>query len=252
MGEAALAGVHARLLRELGPQGWWPADGPEEVVVGAVLVQAVAWRNAEAALHALRGAGLLELRALAAADPDRLVPLIRPAGYYRAKARTLQGLAAWIAGSGGLPALRAAPAAEVRRGLLRVRGVGPETADAILCYALGQPALLADAYTRRILGRMGLLPAEVAGDYERARAALQVHLPPHAPAPWLGELHALFVAAGKAWCRPRDPRCGGCPLRPACRLARDPGAPGMAGAGDGEIAAGMPGTVPAAGGGRGG
>lgn len=252
MPEPALAGVHDRLLGRLGPQGWWPADGPEEVVVGAVLVQAVAWRNAQAALRALRGAGLLDLRALAAADPDDLVPLIRPAGYYRAKAATLRAVAAWITERGGLAALAAAPAAEVRRGLLGVRGVGPETADAILCYALDHPALLADAYTRRILGRTALLSAEDAADYGRARAALQGHLPPGPTAPWLGELHALLVAAGKAWCRPREPRCGPCPLRPCCRLGRDRGALGMAGTGEGEIAPEMPATEPAAGGGRGG
>jgi endonuclease-3 related protein len=226
MGEAGLGAVHGALLDRLGPQGWWPAETDEEVVIGAVLVQAVAWRNAQAALRALGAAGLLSLRGLAAADPEGLAPLCRPAGYYHAKARTLRALAAWVLQRGGLAALRAAPAEEVRQGLQGVPGVGPETADAILCYALGRPALIADAYTRRILCRTGLLSAQDAAGYGRARAALAPALPPGAGAAWLGELHALLVAAGKQWCRPRAPRCPDCPLRPSCRHAAGMRAPG--------------------------
>lgn len=219
MADPALGGLYADMEGRLGPQGWWPAETAEEMVIGAVLTQAVAWRNAERAIAALRGAGLLDLAALAAADVDAVAVLVRPAGYFRAKARALRALAVWISGQGGLGALAARPAAAVRRALLQVRGVGPETADAILCYALGQPAFVADAYARRVLRRVGLLEAADAGTYERARAALAPRLPDGADAPWLGELHALLVAVGKEWCRPREPRCGACPARTRCREA---------------------------------
>jgi endonuclease-3 related protein len=219
MPERAVATLHRTLLASLGPQGWWPADTAEEMVIGAVLTQAVAWRNAERALAALRAAGLLALAALAEADPAAVAPLIRPAGYFNAKARTLQALGRFVSAAGGLRALAARPAARVRRALLAVRGVGPETADAILCYALGHRALVADAYARRVLDRVGLLPPAAARTYEAARAHLFPRLPPGADAAWLGEFHALLVAVGKHWCRPRAPRCADCPARALCAFA---------------------------------
>jgi endonuclease-3 related protein len=107
----------------------------------------------------------------------------------------------------------------VRQALLGVYGVGEETADAILCYALGHPAMVCDAYARRVLERMGLLPAAAAASYGQARAYLVPRLPPDAA--WLGEFHALLVAVGKDWCRPRDPRCGGCPASTGCAYAAE-------------------------------
>jgi endonuclease-3 related protein len=225
-----LAELFRTLLERLGPQGWWPAETAEEVVIGAVLTQAVSWRNASAAVAALRREGLLSLAALAASEPDRLAPLLRPAGYFRVKARRLVAVARHIVAEGGLGALAARPPGEVRRALLAVHGVGPETADAILCYALDRPALVADAYTRRVLARVGLLPGQVARSYEAAAAHLGALLPPEADAAWLGELHALLVAVGKSWCRPRLPRCGGCPAAALCRHARGPRPPAAEGA----------------------
>jgi len=218
--ETSLQGLQALLLARLGAQGWWPAESAEEMVIGAVLTQAVAWRNAARAIEALRGAGLLSLAALAAVDPARLAPLIRPAGYFNVKARRLQALARHIVAAGGLPVLAAQGAAQARRGLLAVDGVGAETADAILCYALGHPALVADAYLRRVLSRAGLLGAAAAGSYEGALAALRPALPPGADAAWLGELHALLVAVGKDWCHRRRPQCADCPAAGVCAYAR--------------------------------
>lgn len=207
------------LLQRLGPQGWWPADTPEEMIIGAVLTQAVAWSNAARAIAQLRAAGLLDLGRLAAADPAALAALIRPAGYFNAKARKLKALADHVLGAGGLSALATRPAAEVRTGLLAVHGVGPETADAILCYALGRPAIVADAYARRVLSRAGYLPAAAAGDYGRAHAWLQPRLAALNAAEH-GEFHALLVAVGKDWCRPTAPRCSGCPALELCCTGR--------------------------------
>lgn len=211
--------MHGLLLARLGPQGWWPARTAEEVVVGAILTQAVAWTNASRAIAALDDAGLLSLAALAEAPASAVAPLIHPAGYFNVKARKLSAVSRFILAQGGLPALSARDGAQVRQALLGVYGVGEETADAILCYALGHPAMVCDAYARRVLERMGLLPAAAAASYGQARAYLVPRLPPDAA--WLGEFHALLVAVGKDWCRPRDPRCGGCPASTGCAYAAE-------------------------------
>lgn len=218
MAEAAFATLHGSLLAALGPQGWWPAETAEEVVVGAVLTQAVAWINATRAIDGLRREGLLGLGALAAAASERVAPLIRPAGYFNVKARKLVALARFVTGAGGLARLAAEEPDAVRQRLLAVYGVGEETADAILCYALALPAMVCDAYARRVLCRIGLLPDDAAQTYGATRRYLAPRLPRDAA--WLGEFHALLVAVGKDWCRPRAPRCGGCPAAALCAHAR--------------------------------
>lgn len=216
-GSAEVSDLFTRLLARLGPQGWWPAETAEEMVVGAVLVQAVAWTNAQRAIDRLRAAGWLDLDRLAGADANKLAPLIRSAGYFNAKARKLVALAAYLSAKGGLPALRSLPAAQARAELLQVYGVGAETADAILCYALGKPAMVADAYARRVLRRIGVLPERHATGYTAARAYLAGVLPREADAAWLGEWHALLVAVGKQWCHKSVPSCTGCPAADLCR-----------------------------------
>ncbi len=212
--------LYTAMLERLGPQGWWPAESPEEVCVGAVLTQAVAWTNAHRAVSALRAVDLIDPRRLAEADARLVAECCRPAGYYHAKARKLQSLARFIAGAGGVAALAAQPTAPLRSALLAVHGVGPETADAILCYALGHPAMVADAYSRRVLSRVGILPRDVPDRYEAAQLRLAPCLPPGADAAWLGEWHALLVAVGKGWCKKRRPVCAGCPAVMLCRYAR--------------------------------
>jgi endonuclease-3 related protein len=212
MAEASLDAVYDRLLAALGPQGWWPAETAEEVVIGAVLTQAVSWRNVERAIATLRAAGLLDLAALAARPPEAVAPLIRPAGYFNAKAKKLRAVAEAVLGMGGPPGLAAMPLADARARLLEVYGVGPETADAILNYAAGHPTFVADAYARRVLGRTGAVAATT---YEGVRAEVVAGM----PGDLLGEFHALLVALGKDVCRPRAPRCGVCPVGPLCAYA---------------------------------
>jgi endonuclease-3 related protein len=216
------------LLARFGPQRWWPGRSAFEIAVGAVLAQHTAWPNAARALRALRARGLLSPERLLAIPPATLARLIRPAGTYRPKARRLRAVARWLLHeAGGWRAVRRAPLAPLRRRLLAMEGIGPETADAILLYAAGRPVFVADAYTRRILGRHGLLGAGVG--YERARAFLERHLPSD-PA-LFNEFHALLVAVGKTHCGPA-PRCAGCPLRfdlggAGPRLASAPRRPGI-------------------------
>ncbi len=203
--------VYSLALRAWGPQHWWPARTAFEVVVGAILAQHTAWRNAERGLVRLREAGALTPRGMASLPPSRLTRLIRTAGTYRAKARTLRAfLAALRRDHGGsLGPLLREPAGTLRPWLLAIPGIGPETADCILLYAAASPTFVADAYARRILARHGLAP--FGASYAAVRGEALAHLPPDAPLH--GELHALLVAAGKQFCRSR-PRCAACPLAP--------------------------------------
>lgn len=202
--------VHATLLDKLGPQQWWPADSPFEVMVGAMLVQNTAWRNVERAIDNLRDAALLDPHRLAAVGDAQLEELIRPAGYYRIKAKRLRNLVRFFVDryDGAIEAMREAPADLLREELLAVNGVGPETADSILNYALDKPTLVVDAYTHRIWTRHGWIDADV--DYHALQEEVARGLP--AEAATYNELHALIVNVGHHWCK-RTPKCDECPLR---------------------------------------
>lgn len=210
-----------RLLRDLrGPQGWWPGETPFEMAVGAVLTQNTAWVNVERAIANLRAAGALEPHALLALPPERLALLLRPAGYFNVKARRLRALVEFLVRETGgeVAALAAREPAELRLRLLEVPGVGRETADSILLYALGRPVFVVDAYTRRIFGRLGLLDG--GADYDRIRGLFERALPREEAL--FNDYHAQLVAHGKETCRPR-PRCGECVLRRICAFGRSEG-----------------------------
>jgi endonuclease III related protein len=202
--------LYDRLHRRYGPQRWWPARSRFEVVVGAILTQNAAWRNAERAIARLRAAGVLDLRGVLALPSARLPLLIRPSGTFRVKARRLRAFARNVARRhrGRLGRLLALPLPALRAELRGIAGIGPETADAIALYAAGRPIFVVDAYTRRILGRHRLVPPDA--DYATVQTLFMAHLP-HDPA-LFNEFHALLVRAGKEHCRTR-PRCEGCPLR---------------------------------------
>lgn len=209
--------LYDRLFAALGPQGWWPAETPFEVIVGAVLTQNTAWRNVERAIANLRQAQALSPEVLAGSPTAFVEQWIRPAGFYRQKARRLAAVAHHVLQAGGMQALaRAAredPVRERQR-WLAVPGVGPETADSILLYAFHVPMFVVDAYTKRILVRLGMADPEAR--YEELQARFHAALPREAPL--FNEYHALFVALGKDHCRAR-PRCAGCPLRTMCPTA---------------------------------
>jgi len=207
MGRATvLHDYYTVLLNHLGPSGWWPAQTPFEVAVGAILTQNTAWTNVERAITALKGANALDPHAMWALPEAVLAELIRPAGYFRVKAKRLRHFLAFLMEHGGnMEALTELP--HIRQRLLEVRGIGPETADSILLYALGLPFFVVDAYTRRIFHRHGLIPEDI--PYDELQAVFHDALPPDVPL--YQEFHALIVRAAKAWCRTR-PRCPECPL----------------------------------------
>lgn len=187
-------------------------------MVGAVLTQNTAWTNVERALARLRERTRLEASALLALPPEELAEALRPAGYFNVKARRLAAFCDYYLAAGGLAGLAELDTATLRRGLLAVKGIGPETADDMLLYALGRPVFVIDAYTRRILGRRGLLTGDE--DYEVIRAACETALGPDVPL--FAEYHALIVRHGKEVCRTR-PDCPNCPLVADCPAASAPG-----------------------------
>ena len=199
------------LFTRLGPQGWWPARTRLEVILGAILTQNTNWNNAALALKQLRGAGLLKLTRLRGVSLSELEACVRPAGFCRQKARTIRAFLDFLfeKSSSSLARLLNQPAEELRRDLLGIRGLGPETVDAILLYAGRKPYFVADAYTRRILSRHGLITQSA--DYAATQQFLHRHLP--GDESLYNEFHALLVEIGKQFCRRNEALCGGCPLK---------------------------------------
>lgn len=218
MGETSLRErliwVYETLLRAYGPQGWWPGETPFEVMVGAVLTQHTAWRNAAQALESLRQAGVLSPAGLRGLSEEALAELLRAAGTFRVKARRLKAFVAylWRAHGGDPAGLAQGDWHRLRSELLRVRGIGPETADSILLYGGGHPTFVVDAYASRLLARLDLVSADAS--YEQVRLVFLDHLPPDAAL--FNEYHALIVRHGKEHCRSRAPRCAPCPLLEKC------------------------------------
>ena len=198
------------LLRHFGPQGWWPAETPFEVMVGAILTQNTAWTNVEKAILNLKAGNLLDPRRLHETDAGTLALALRPAGYFNVKAARLKAFIAWFLErhGGDVEALKRVEPARLREELLEIKGIGRETADSILLYALDVPTFVVDAYTWRVLSRHGLVPEET--EYGEMKELFEGNLPRDAKL--YNEYHALLVAAGKEFCRP-VPRCAKCPLR---------------------------------------
>jgi len=207
--------VYERLLASHGHQDWWPADTPFEVMIGAVLTQNTAWINVERAIQRLRGRCALDAAALLALSEEDLADCIRPAGYFNVKARRLRAFCIAFDSGGGFERGSALPTPELRRTLLAINGVGPETADDILLYAFERPVFVVDAYTRRIFERLGLLAG--AEPYETVRAAFEQALGPDTDL--FNHYHALIVRHGKDVCRARRPDCAACCLRERCPVA---------------------------------
>jgi len=201
--------MYRRLSDEFGPTGWWPARTPFEVAVGAVLTQNTAWRNVEKAIKNLRQHKLLSVRSLSRIPPSRLSRLVRPAGYFRLKSRRLKNLVDFIQHEygGSMARMARQNTDRLREELLGVSGIGPETADSILLYALGKPVFVVDAYTRRILARHGIVEEDIR--YEELRSFFEDHLPHDVTL--FKEFHALIVKVGSQFCKKR-PLCDGCAL----------------------------------------
>ena len=200
------------MLAHFGPQHWWPGDTPFEIAVGAILTQNTNWRNVEKAIENLKRAKVFSCRKLLALSSAQLAELIRPAGYFNVKERRLRAFLEFldVCYRGSMTRLAGDSGTDKRARLLAVNGIGPETADSILLYALGEPTFVVDAYTRRILARHTSVDGSI--PYDRIKALFEGIVAPDAKL--YNEYHALLVVCGKDYCKPR-PRCDECPLRKA-------------------------------------
>ncbi len=205
--------IYQLLYRHYGAQHWWPGETPFEVMVGAVLTQNTAWSNVEKAIANLKQAEALDPHVIARLPHARLARLLKPSGYFNIKANRLRNFCVWYLAQGGLEALSRLATPALRKRLLTVNGIGPETADDILLYAFERPVFVIDAYTRRLHGRLGRIRGDE--DYETLRALFEKRLRGTEKVKLFNEFHALIVRHAKEVCRPR-PRCSLCCLSGAC------------------------------------
>lgn len=203
-----------QLFRELcnryGPQEWWPAETPFEVMVGAILTQNTAWERVETAIENLRSEQLLSAEAIVSTAQPKLAELIRPSGYFNLKAKRLHGYCSWYIKNEKY--LWNMDSEQLREELLKVNGVGPETADDILLYAFERPVFVVDAYTRRIFQRTGIISGEESYEVIRHLVEREFSLEDGGdPVKQLNEFHALIVEHAKQHCKKR-PSCEHCPV----------------------------------------
>ncbi len=205
-------GVYKTLLKTYGTQNWWPVDRDyhlregtdprEEVVIGAVLTQNTAWRNVEKALENLKRERVLSFRAILDMPLERLQELIRPSGYFRQKAQRLKVVAKALTPVEKVESI-------TREELLRIKGVGKETADVILLYAGNRPSFVIDAYTKRVAKRLW----NIEGSYDELKSWFESLLPRDLEV--YKEFHALLDEHAKRQCKPK-PLCDKCPLGKIC------------------------------------
>ncbi|TET38309.1 MAG: endonuclease III domain-containing protein [Planctomycetota bacterium] len=198
------------LFARFGHRDWWPGSTPFEVMVGAVLTQNTNWSNVEKAIHNLKKARKLTPHAINRLSERGLARLIRPSGYFNVKAKRLKSLVRWFVGEyrGKIENFSGVPTKKLREELLGVYGIGEETADSILCYALERKSFVVDAYTRRVLYRHRLIKGKES--YGEIKELFESSLPKSLPL--YNDFHAQIVAVGHRYCTPRKPKCEKCPL----------------------------------------
>ena len=194
--------IYITLLNELGPQDWWPAETPFEVVVGAILTQQTKWTNVEQAISNLKAHGLMEPESLSKADLGSVEDFVRCCGFYRQKASRLVNIAKYFADN-GLKNVFRMPVGNLRSEMLSLNGVGNETADSIVLYAANKPKFVIDAYTTRIMRCLG-----IEGDYLHLQELFEGEL--EEDVDLYKEYHALIVEYAKRYCGKK--RCDGCLL----------------------------------------
>jgi len=207
--------IYRNLYQQFGPQGWWPADNRFEVIVGAILTQAISWQNVEKALQSLQAANLMSESGLLSAPPDDLAGVIRPALYHHQKAKKLKIMMHFIINEyqGDYDLMFSEPMDILRTRLLSLWGIGKETADSILLYAGNYPIFVVDAYTRRIFSRIGLVGEDIS--YQEMQDYIHNHL--DTSVDLYNEFHALLVRLGAEYCKKRRPKCKECPVAEICR-----------------------------------
>lgn len=198
--------IYNRLYEAYGPQYWWPADSPFEVMVGAILTQNTAWTNVEKAIQNLKQAKSLNTHSIIDLTDERLAELIQPSGYFNIKAKRLKNYTNWFVAEGRFNGLNKLDDMELRKRLLSVNGIGPETGDDILLYAFERPVFVIDVYTRRLLKKLQLISGEES--YEALRQYYESSLEPDVAL--FKEYHALIVRHAKEKCSAAESACLHC------------------------------------------
>lgn len=211
MNNKKLFRIYKKLYNFFGKQNWWPAKTKLEVIIGAILTQNTAWSNVERAIDNLRDRNLLSLEKLYKTDEDELANLIKPAGYFNVKAKRLRNILEFIQNQyqGKLEKIKKKDTNKLRKQLLDVNGIGPETADSILLYAFDKPIFVIDAYTKRIFSRLKM--ASLNSTYDELQELFMKNL--NKDVSLFNEYHALIVKLGKDYCKKNKPKCNECPVR---------------------------------------
>ena len=209
MKHKVLETIYASLYTAFGQQHWWPGDTPLEIAVGAILTQNTNWRNVEKAIQNLKRGKMLSAQALHAIHPKSLAALIRPAGHYNIKTRRLKNFIGFLMADyrGRMKQMAREDLQVIRNKLLSVNGIGKETADSIILYALERPVFVIDAYTKRIFSRHDILNRDL--PYETFQHLFHTGI--RNEVQLFNEYHALLVRLAKEFCR-TAPCCSGCPL----------------------------------------
>ncbi len=207
--DRVLHDIYNLLFRHFGPLKWWPGDSPFEIAVGAILTQNTNWTNVEKAIANLKKENVLDVSSLDEMNSRRLASLIKPAGYFNVKTKRLKNFFTLLRGryQGSMENMKAENVSGLREALLEVNGIGPETADSILLYALDKPIFVIDAYTKRVLQRHAVAQEEMT--YHELQDLFHQNL--KRDIRLFNEYHAQFVMLGKEYCKPK-PRCEKCPL----------------------------------------
>ena len=206
-----LEAIYAKLYRHFGPQSWWPGETPFEVIVGAILTQNTNWQNVAKAINNLKQAKVLSPKKLYSLPRPRLAQLIRPSGYFNIKAKRLKEFLDFLFKNynGSLKKMFSRPVEDLRKEILSVKGIGPETADSILLYAGGFQVFVVDAYTKRIFSRQKLLSEDA--EYHQVQELFTRSLKKDVQL--YNEYHALIVRLGKDFCKKTKPKCEICPIK---------------------------------------
>ena len=206
------------MLDAFGKQNWWPADSPFEVIIGAILTQQTSWKNVEKAISNLKNEKGLNPEFINNLKSHKLEELIKPSGFYRIKAKRLKNFLEYFLKkyNGEVEQMTKKDMIKMRSELLGINGIGKETADSILLYALNKEIFVVDNYTKRIFSRLDIIETH---DYEKVREIFEKSLKEKDENSTIynfQEMHALTVKLGKNYCR-KNPICIKCPLVSICK-----------------------------------
>ncbi|RDW17419.1 endonuclease III domain-containing protein [Oceanobacillus chungangensis] len=201
--------IYDKLFEHYGPQSWWPAETPFEMMIGSILVQNTNWRNVDKALIKL--GPYFEPEIIDHFPIEDLAQLIRSSGFYNIKAKRIKAFMEWFRQYDyDTKRIKAINNTELRKALINIHGIGKETADVMLVYAFEKPIFVVDAYARRIFYRLGY---NMPTSYDGFRKLVEKELPEELTL--YNEFHALLVEHAKQFCRSK-PICKECPLLDIC------------------------------------